>query len=178
MATWLTVSWLCFLGLDLSLIPAGMTGNTKYFARISAWLDEPAASATTRYHGPWRIANPEEISVTQPPVASQPQEGQPNLQTSRRGLCSAGGGERRTGTARWAPGSRAPSPTTWTQSSPSPSAHAVQSGEHRGAGQAHSVGTRGGTTQWSRAQLPVSPPLNSFWAWATLCNSHGFSKEG
>lgn len=40
LATQLTFSWLCFLGLDLSLIPAGMTGNTKYFTRISAWLEE------------------------------------------------------------------------------------------------------------------------------------------
>lgn len=40
------------LGLDLSLIPAGMTGNTKYFTRINACLWEPTASTTTRYHGP------------------------------------------------------------------------------------------------------------------------------
>lgn len=34
---------------DLSLISAGMTGNTKYFARISDWPREPAASTTSRY---------------------------------------------------------------------------------------------------------------------------------
>lgn len=74
---------LLFLGLNLSLIPAGMTGNTKYFTRINAWLEEPTASTTTRYHGPRRIVNPKEISVTQLRVASQPQEGQPNFQTPR-----------------------------------------------------------------------------------------------
>lgn len=86
LATQLTFSWLCFLGLDLSLIPAGMTGNTKYFTRISAWLEGPTASATTRYRGPQRSVNPKEVSVTQPRVASQPQEGQPNAQTPRLGL--------------------------------------------------------------------------------------------
>lgn len=59
-------------GFDLSLIPAGMTGNTKYFAGINDWLQEPSASTTTRYHGPQRILNPKEISVTQLLVASQP----------------------------------------------------------------------------------------------------------
>lgn len=35
----------------LSLILAGMTGNTKYFTRISDWPRQPAASTTSRYLG-------------------------------------------------------------------------------------------------------------------------------
>lgn len=63
------------LGLDLNLIPAGMTGNTKYFTRLSAWLEERTASTanpgTTDLRG---AVNPGK-SVTQPPA--QPQEGRP-----------------------------------------------------------------------------------------------------
>lgn len=139
MASFLTFSWLCFLGLDLSLIPAGMTGNTKYFARINAWLEgptacleEPTASTTTRYHGPQRIINPEEISVTQLQEAPQPQEGQLNLQMPRpRPLLSWGRGEGRTG---WL-SSELPCapPMAGTQSSPSTiSKCCTESGEQRG----------------------------------------------
>lgn len=79
-------------GLDLSLIPAGMTGNTKCCTQVHAWLHKPTASTTTRYRGPRRMLNPKEITLTQPLVASQPQEGQPSAQ--QPSLCLAGAGER------------------------------------------------------------------------------------
>lgn len=84
-------------GFDLSLIPARMTGNTKYFARIKAQLEGPTASTTARYHGPQKTLNPKKISVTQLWVASRPQEGQPNLQTPQP-LLRQGSGE---GGAGW-----------------------------------------------------------------------------
>lgn len=83
-------------GFDLSSIPARMTGNTKYFARMKAQLEGPTASTTARYHGPQKILNPKKISLTQLRVASQPQEGQPNLQTPQP-LLSRGSGEDGTG---------------------------------------------------------------------------------
>lgn len=83
-------------GFDLSLIPARMTGNTKYFARIKAQLEGPTASTTARYHGPQKTLNPKKISVTQLRVASRPQEGQPDLQTPQP-LLRQGSGEGGTG---------------------------------------------------------------------------------
>lgn len=83
-------------GFDLSLIPARMTGNTKYFARIKAQLEGPTASTTARYHGPQKTLNPKKISVTQLRVASRPQEGQPDLQTPQP-LPRQGSGEGGTG---------------------------------------------------------------------------------
>lgn len=70
---------------NLSLMPAGMTGNTKYFNRISDWPREPAASTTSRYLGS-QFLNLKDILSESAPVASQPR-GKPNLQAPRS-LCS------------------------------------------------------------------------------------------
>lgn len=95
LATQLTFSWLCFLGLDLNLIPAGMTGNTKYFTRISAWLEERTATTATRYHGPQRSVNPEEISVTQPRWLLSPRRANPIYRRPDWGSAEPGKGRGR-----------------------------------------------------------------------------------
>lgn len=162
-----------FWGFDSSLIPAGMTGNTKYFARINAWLEEPTASTTTRYPGPQRIVNPKEISVTQLREASRPQEGQPNFQTPKPwALLSWGRGE---GGAGWLSSRQPCSPSLYLEPvQPIPHQQTVQ--ERGGAeGWAGSVPWgRGGTVQRSRGTAPSHATSYGF---SALAPCRGFSSQ-
>lgn len=68
---------------DLSLIPAGMTGNTKYFPRISDWPREPAASTTSRYLGSQFLNLKDFLNESGPVPPSPRREDQPpGLQVS------------------------------------------------------------------------------------------------
>lgn len=140
LATQLTFSWLCFLGLDVSLIPAGMTGNTKYFTRISAWLEEPTASTTSRYQGPQRSVNPEEISVTQPRWLLSPRRANPMYR--HPGWAAAEPGKGRGRQDGWLSSEWPSSPRSHHRDPPWPASAAQAAG--RAGGRGHGAGTQAG----------------------------------
>lgn len=142
-------------GFDLSLIPARMTGNTKYFARIKAQLEGPTASTTARYHGPQKTLNPKKISVTQLRVASRPRKANPIYR--RPSLCSARGAER-AGQGGSAQRSRVLPPTTATRRWESGRGAA---GLAHGAGAAPCSPLRAPRTREHRAGLRGSAPSSS-----------------